>query len=90
MQKWNRIISKVKSQYWRMTHKFRIRLPHLVEEALQIDTETKTGYWRCALNKEMLKVKVAWKVRNDISPTEVWHGKVKDMVGYRDRMLHCV
>ena len=69
-----------------MTHKFRIGLPHLVEGALQIDAETKTEYWRCALNKEMSKVKVAWKVCKDVSPTEVWQGKVQDMVGYHWRL----
>jgi hypothetical protein len=33
----NRIISKVKSRYWKMTHKFGIRLPKSVEEALEIE-----------------------------------------------------
>ena len=33
----DRIISKVKSHHWQMTHKFRIKLPHSVEEALEID-----------------------------------------------------
>ena len=73
-----------------MTHKFRIRLPHSVEEALRIDTETKTDYWRCALFKEMSRVKIAWKARNNVSPTEVWQGKVQDMVGYQEIGCHVV
>ena len=32
----NHIISKVKSRYWQTTHKFGIKLPHSVEEALKI------------------------------------------------------
>jgi hypothetical protein len=42
----NQIISKVKSRYWKTTHKFGIRLPHSVQEALQIDEETGTDLWR--------------------------------------------
>jgi hypothetical protein len=57
----NRIISKVKSHYWRTTHKFGIKLPHSVEEALEIDRVTGTDFWRKAINKEMAKVKIAWK-----------------------------
>lgn len=34
LQKRDRIVSKVKSRYWKTTHKFGIRLPHSVEEAL--------------------------------------------------------
>ena len=90
MQKRNRIISKVKSRYWRTTHKFGIRLPHSVEEALRIDAETKTDYWRRALNKEMSRVKIAWKARDDVSPTEVRQGKVQDMVGYQEIGCHVV
>ena len=44
LRKRNRIISKVKPKYWRTTHKFGIRLPHSVEEALEIDRVTKTDY----------------------------------------------
>jgi hypothetical protein len=34
LNKWNRIINKVRSKYWRTTHKYGIRLPKMVEEAL--------------------------------------------------------
>ena len=33
------IISKVKSKYWRTTHKFGIRVPKNVEEAIRLDEE---------------------------------------------------
>ena len=52
----NRIISKVKSRYWKTSHKFGIRLPHSVQQALQIDEETGTDLWRRAIEKEMKNV----------------------------------
>ena len=58
LRKRNRIVAKVK-RYWRTTHKFGIRVPKTVEEALAIDEETGTDFWRKALGKEMTKVKVA-------------------------------
>ena len=42
LERRNRIISKVKGRYWKTTHKFGIRIPKSVEEALQIDEETGT------------------------------------------------
>jgi hypothetical protein len=62
--KQNHIISKVKKKYWRMTHKFGCKLPHSVEEALEIDRQTGTDHWQRALNKEMSKVKVAWNAHD--------------------------
>jgi hypothetical protein len=56
LRKRNRIISKVKKKYWRTTHKFGCKLPHSVEEALEIDRQMGTDHWQRALNKEMSKV----------------------------------
>ena len=39
LKKKNRIISKVKTKYWRTTHKYGLRLPKNVTEAMQIDHE---------------------------------------------------
>eukprot|EP00957_Ditylum_brightwellii_P138876 10585433-Ditylum_brightwellii.AAC.1 len=55
IRKREQIINKVKSKYWRMSHKFGIRLPKTVDEMLQIDRET--GNDHCAMNKEMARVK---------------------------------
>jgi hypothetical protein len=71
LHKRNRIISKVKKKYWRTMHKFGCKLPHSVEEALEIDRQTGTDHWQRALNKEMSKVKVAWNARDDITPDDV-------------------
>jgi hypothetical protein len=43
--------------YWRTTHKFGCRLPHSVEEALEIDRQTGTDHWQRALNREMSTMK---------------------------------
>ena len=86
----NRIISKVKSRYWKTTHKFGIRLPKTVEEALQIDEDTKTDFWRKALNKEMSRVKVAWKTHDGHTPDEVRKGKAEDLIGYQEIGVHII
>ena len=67
----NQIISKVKLRYWKTTHKFGICLPKSVEEALEIDRVTNTDLWCKAINKEMLKVKVAGTVHEGHTPQEV-------------------
>jgi len=90
LRKRNRIISKVKKKYWRTSHKFGIKLPHSVEEALDIDRATGTDHWRQALNKEMSKVKVAWNSRDDVTPEDVRSGKAKDMIGYQEIGCHIV
>ena len=91
LRKRNRIISKVKSKYWDTTHKFGIRLPKSVEEALEIDRVTQTDYWRKAINKEMTKVKIAWKTHDgDVTPQDVRNGKVPDMIGYQEIGCHLV
>jgi hypothetical protein len=71
LRKRKRIISKVKSKYWKTTHKFGVRIPKTVEEALQLDDETGTDLWKRALAKEMSKVRVAWKTADEYSPEEV-------------------
>jgi hypothetical protein len=57
LRKQNRIISKVTKKYWLMMHKCGCKLPHSVEEALEIDRQMGTDHWQRALNKEMSKVK---------------------------------
>ena len=57
----NRYVAKVKSRYWKTSHKFGIRLPHSVEEALRIDRDTGTNHWREAIKKEMVHVRPAFQ-----------------------------
>ena len=62
MRKRNRIISKVKSQYWKTIHKFGIGLPKTTDKALQIDKIMGTDLCRNSINKEMSKFKIEWEV----------------------------
>ena len=81
------LIKKVKGRYWKTTHKFGIRLPHSVPEALKIDKETKTNYWQRSIEKEMARVRVAF---------EKWKGGKtaeearKKLVGYQQMKCHMV
>ena len=62
------IISKVKSRYWNRTHKYGVRLPHSVKEALAIDAATGTTFWADAISKEMANVGVAFEFQEDGTP----------------------
>ena len=61
MRKRNHVISKIQKKYWRTTHKFGLEVSHLVKRAYEIDAETGTDFWRKAISKEMLKVKVSYE-----------------------------
>ena len=71
VRKQNRVISKIKGKYWRTTHKFGIRLTKNVKESLEIDSITGTYFWRKAVNREMSKVKVAWKADEKFTPEKL-------------------
>ena len=65
LRRHDHIIRKVKSRYWKRTHKFGIYLPHSVEEALKIDAETGMDFWHKAIEKEMKNVMPAFEFRDD-------------------------
>ena len=65
LRKRDRIIKKVKTRYWKRTHKFGIELPNSVEEALAIDRKTGTDFWEKAIAKEMKNVMVAFEFPED-------------------------
>ena len=90
LRKRNRIISKAKSKYWRTTHKFGIRLPKDVDEALKIDRENGNTYWEDAIKKEMRKVKVAWETKEGIDPKDVRSGKNRDLIGFQEIKCHII
>jgi hypothetical protein len=87
--KQNRIVAKVK-RYWQMTHKFGIRVPKTVEEAIAIDEETGTNFWRKALGKEMSKVKVAWKSAEGVTLEQAQSGKEPSMIGFQEIRCHVI
>ena len=81
MRKKEAIISKVKSAYWLTTHKYGIKMPKTVEEALKLDKENGNTLWYDAITKEMKNVRIAfeeWKGKeNEIPP-----GYQKNVISY--------
>ena len=57
----NRIIAAVNKRYMLRTHKFGIRVPKTVEEALQLDKESGTTHWTDAIALEAKNVNVAFE-----------------------------
>ena len=62
LQHRNRILSKVKTKYWQRTHKFGIKIPKNVKEALRIDDENGDTQWRDAFKKETQNK--GWRLRH--------------------------
>jgi hypothetical protein len=60
LKKRDRILSKVKSHYWKRTHKFGIELPKTVEDALALDRKNDNNFWKLAIEKEMKNVQPAF------------------------------
>ena len=83
-----RLVKKVKKKYWKTTHKYRVKLPHSVDEALRIDEQTGTSLWKNAIDKELRVVKIAWEAREDLDLDEVRAGR--QLVGYTEIKCHMV
>ena len=62
LRKRTRIIAAVNKRYFKRTHKFGIRLPKTVKEALELDKLNGNTLWQDALEKEMKAVRVAFKI----------------------------
>ena len=74
LRKRDRIISKTQ-RHWLKTHKYGIRVPRTVEEAIQIDTVNGNTFWWDAIMKEMKNVRPAF---------EVFEGPKEDIpIGYQ-------
>jgi hypothetical protein len=71
-----------------MTHKFGIRLPHTVDEALALDRQAGTDFWQKAIDKEIAKVKIAWEVRENLSKEDCRAGKA--LIGYTEITCHMI
>jgi len=65
LRKRDRIIKKAKTKYWAKSHKFGLELPKTVAQALQVDRDTGTDFWRKAIEKEMSNVLIAFEFRDD-------------------------
>jgi hypothetical protein len=51
----------VKSKYWQKTHKYGVRIPKSIKEALKIDAENGNTLWWDAIVQEMGNVRVAFQ-----------------------------
>jgi hypothetical protein len=74
---WKRelVIQKVKTRYWKHTHKHRLELPKSVKQALVIDRNTGSNFCKEAIKKVMKNVLLAFEFRDDdIMPpgTVIW------------------
>ena len=87
----NRVIGKVKSRYWKTSHKYGVRLPHSVQEALMIDRETGTDFWWKAIQKEMKKVMIAFDYDDSLTPDQVRNGLGRNAyVGFQEIKCHII
>ena len=74
LKKRNRIISRVKFKYWQRTHKYGIRVPHSVKEAMEIYQTNGNTVWQHAINLEMVNI------RPDL---EVWESDKFRLICYQ-------
>jgi len=87
----NRIVNKLKTKYWRTTHKFGIEIPKTVEQALQIDRDMGTDYWRRAIEKEMKNVRIAFEKWDGGGPDEARAAMASgSLIGYQEIRCHMV
>lgn len=81
LRKASRSLSKLKSKYWQRTHKYGIRVPKSVNEALAIDREEGNSLWTDAIKEEMAKVRVAF---------ELYEDDVSQLVGHQQITTHMI
>ena len=60
-----RILKKVETKYWSVSHKYGLELPKSVSQALEIDRRTGTDFWRKAIEKEIRNVFPAFRFIED-------------------------
>jgi hypothetical protein len=76
LRKRDNIVSAVKTRYQKKTHKFGIRIPKTVREALEIDRDTNTSLWADAIKKEMKNVMPAFKILDPGAAEPVGHTRI--------------
>ena len=82
LRKRERILAKVKSKYWARTHKYGIRIPKSVKEAIDIDNANGNTLWWDALTLEMKNIRPA---------LEAFEGNKSDLpIGYKEVKCHVV
>ena len=74
-------IEKVKSKYWQRTHKYGIRIPRTIEEAIQIDRENGNTLWQDAIKKEMKNIMIAFEEHHG-NPNELAFQGYQEITGH--------
>ena len=64
LKKRQRIISAVNKRYHNLTHKFGIKVPKPVEEALALDKDNRNDLWGKVIQREISAVKEAFNILN--------------------------
>ena len=80
LMKRNRIIGNMESKYWVRMHKFRVKIPKLVQESKSFDEENGNTLWWDSICKEMKNI------RHDF---EVWEKYISELPpGYQKITFH--
>ncbi len=90
LRKRKRIINKVIKKYWRITHKFGIRLPKMVKEALCLDAANGNYFLEDAIKKEMSKACIAYILVEGCTPAQVRANEIDQLKGYQEIRCHIV
>lgn len=72
----DQMIMASRTRYIKCMHKFGIRLPKTVEEALEIDKETSTTLWHDAIKKEMKNNAIAFEFLNPGDTIPICYKKI--------------
>ena len=81
LKKQKRILQKMKTKYWSRTHKYGIRIPKNIKEAMEIDQASGNTLWMDAVRLEMRNVRVAF---------EEFDGDPNTLIGYTQITGHLV
>ena len=84
----DRIISKVKSNYCRISHNFGIRVPKTVKEAYETDRQSGTDFWTKAIAKDMTNVRIEFDNIDGVTPDEMRKGDIQP--GYEHINAHMI
>ena len=71
----------METKYWSCTHKYGIRIPKSIQEAIEIDRDNGNTFWMDAVRLEMNNVRVAF---------EEFDGDPTTLVGYTQITGHLV
>ena len=67
------ILAAVRSQYHKQTHKFGFEIPKMVKRSHEIDKENGNMLWQDTIAKEMVNIRIAFKILPDGLKEPVGH-----------------